>query len=133
MANNHLGGHALLAAILETRNYVVGEANAPSGLYRRTHVGWTHLGWRNLRCAAVAVNAATPGTVFLASGNGVLRSHDRGATWRVTTDWRVAEVLDVALDPFTSGSVYAASAYGVWHSFNEGETWMPLPAADTLW
>ena len=106
----------LFAAVLETRNYIVGEANAASGLYRRSERGWSHTGWQNLRCAAVAVEEAEPETLFLASGNGVLRSRDGGTTWRVTTDWRVAEVLDVALDPFAPGSLYAASAYGVWHS-----------------
>ncbi len=119
----------LFAAVLETRNYIVGEDNAPSGLYRRDGSGWTHLGWRNLRCAAVTVSESAPETVFLASGNGVLRSRDGGATWRVTTGWRVAEVLDVAFDPFTPRAVVAASAYGLWHSPDEGDTWTALPAA----
>ena len=119
----------LFAAVLETKNYIVGEANAPSGLYRRGEGEWTHTGWRNLRCAAVAVDASTPKTIFLASGNGVLRSRDGGTTWRVTTDWRVAEVLDVMLDPFQAGAVFAASAYGLWHSADAGESWDALPPA----
>ena len=115
-------------AVLETRNYVVGANNAPSGLYRRTATGWVHAGWQNLRCAGLALDPTTPETIFLASGNGVLRSRDGGATWRVTTDWRVAEVLGVALDPFAPGALYAASAYGVWHSRDDGDAWAALPA-----
>ena len=114
----------LLAAVLEARGYVVGAANAPSGLYRRVD-GWEHLGWRNLRATSIAV--AEGGTLFLGAGNGVLRTVDGGATWRVTTDWRVTEVLDVALDPFTSGGIVAASAFGLWRSHDGGEAWAPLP------
>lgn len=118
----------LHAAVLETRNYIVGAANAASGFYRRDDGAWTHAGWRNVRCFGLAVDERDPTTIYLAGGNGVLRSRDGGASWRVTTDWRVAEVLGVALDPFASGSVYAATAYGPWHSADDGETWRPLPA-----
>jgi photosystem II stability/assembly factor-like uncharacterized protein len=118
----------LYVAVLETRNYIVGTANAPSGLYARSEVGeWVHKGWRNVRCFGLAIDEDDPNTVYLAGGNGVLRSRDRGATWRVTTGWRVAEVLDVALDPFVSEGVYAATAYGPWRSDDAGETWRPLP------
>ncbi len=122
-------GGGVSAVVLETRNYVVGAANAPSGLYRDDGQGWRHVGWPNLRGAAVAVDPHSLQIVFLASGNGVLRSLDGGATWRVTTDWRICEVLDVALDPLTPGRVVAASAYGLWQSPDAGETWTPLPPA----
>lgn len=119
----------LHAAVLETRNYIVGAANAASGFYRRDIAGtWTHAGWQNVRCFGLVLDPRDRQTVFLAGGNGVLRSRDGGASWRVTTDWRVTEVLDVALDPFTPGSVYAATAYGPWHSADGGETWQPLAA-----
>ena len=118
---------SLFAAVLETRNYIVGEANAASGLYQHEGEGWTHTGWRNLRCTAVALDNSDPDTIYLGSGNGVLRSSDGGVTWRVTTDWRVAEVLDLALDPFHPGALFAASAYGLWHSGDGGDTWGALP------
>jgi len=126
MIDKRTRSRPLLAAVLETRNYVVGSANAPSGLYRHTAAGWAHEGWRNARAAAVARDASA---VFVASGNGVLRSRDGGTGWRVTTDWRVCEVLDVALDPFAPGRVVAATAHGLWHSPDGGETWEALPAA----
>lgn len=118
----------LHAAVLETRNYIVGAANAASGFYRRAASGWAHAGWQNVRCFGLALNPRDRQEVFLACGNGVLRSRDGGASWRVTTDWRVTEVLDVALDPFTPDSVYAATAYGPWHSADGGEAWEPLAA-----
>lgn len=129
MVNNSLVAcpRSLYAAVLETRNYIVGEANAPSGLYQHGEEGWVHAGWRNLRCTAIALTA-DPDTLFLGAGNGVLRSRNGGITWRVTTDWRVAEVLGLALDPEAAGSLYAASAHGVWHTANHGDTWCALPA-----
>jgi len=111
-------------AVLETRNYIVGEANASSGLYRYAPDGtWTHLGWKNVRCFGLGLPAASPEALFLACGNGVLRSQDGGKTWRVTTDWRIAEVLCVALDPHQSDHLFAATAHGVWASTDAGETW----------
>lgn len=117
----------LHAAVLETRNYIVGAANAPSGLYTRSPAGaWSHTGWRNVRSFGLTVDGTDPRTVYLAAGNGVLRSCDSGETWRVTTDWRVAEVLDVVVDPFVPDTIYAATAYGPWSSPDGGETWQPM-------
>jgi hypothetical protein len=112
----------LFVSVLETRNYIVGAANAPSGLYRYDAAGgWIHLGWRNVRCFGLALRS--PEVLFLACGNGVFRSRDAGATWRVTTGWEITEVLDVALDPWNEGGLYAATVHGVWYSPDEGEHW----------
>lgn len=122
--------HILHAAVLESRGYVVGEANAASGLYVRAGAGWEHHGWLNVRGFGVA---ASPRAIFLACGNGVLRSRDGGASWRVTTDWRVTEVLDVALDPHVPDRLWAATAYGLWRSDDAADTWHPAPTdADGL-
>lgn len=112
-------------AVLETKNYVVGAANAPSGLHRyEGAAGWTHLGWRNVRAFGIA--AAPSGATYLAAGNGVFRSPDAGASWRITTDWHITEVLGVAIDPNEPTAVYAATAHGVWRSPDEGATWAPI-------
>lgn len=114
--------HTLYAAVLETRGYVVGSANAASGLHRFDGVEtWTHLGWQNVR--AFGVTNAPDGTLYLAAGNGVFRSLDGGASWRITTGWRITEVLDVVVDPFDATTIYAATSYGVWRSPDRGDTW----------
>lgn len=115
----------LFAAVLETRNYVVGAAAASSGLFRLCEGQWEHLGWANVRCFGLGVPPRAEAAFFLACGNGVLRSRDGGTSWRVTTDWRVTEVLRVVHDPFTPGRLFAATAYGLWASPDEGETWAP--------
>jgi photosystem II stability/assembly factor-like uncharacterized protein len=61
--------------------------------------------------------------IFLACGNGALRTTDAGKNWKITTDWQVTEVLDVAVDPFNTRQIYIATAYGVWRSTDRGETW----------
>lgn len=127
---------ALYAAVVETKGYVVGAENAASGLHRRgAGAEWTHLGWANVRNFGVAVVPGHPDTLFIAAGNGVLRTTDGGASWRVMTGWRVTEVLDVVVSPHAPEHVYAASAYGVWRSRDLGETWeqanagIPTPQA----
>ena len=125
----------LFAAVLETRDYVVGSANPPSGLFRYEGMnGWRHLGWSNIRLFGLAPSAGPLQSLYMAAGNGVLRSRDGGATWRVTTGWRVTEVLDVAVDPGAPAAVYAATARGIWRSSDGAETWaqagrgLPMPA-----
>lgn len=108
----------------------MGEANAASGLYSLGPDGWTHCGWPNVRASGFALDRAAEGLLFLASGNGVLRSRDGGASWRVTTDWRICEVMGVRLDPFAPERVYAATGHGLWRSPDGGETWEPIPAPE---
>ena len=115
--------------VLETRNYIVGEANAASGLYLQQGEGWRHTGWTNLRCTAIA---QTSDALFLGAGNGVLRSRDGGASWRVTTDWRLTEVLDLVASPTTPHELVAATAYGLWRTEDAGETWEGIPSPSRL-
>jgi len=121
--------HVLHVSVLERESFVsVGRgADAPAGLFRhRGDAVWTHLGWGNTRNFGLDVNPADPSVIYLACGNGVLRSLDDGETWRVMTDWRMTEILDVAVDPNAPAHVYAATAYGVWRSTDRGETWQEV-------
>ena len=112
----------LHVAALENRNYVVGAANGKVGLYRfKSDTSWTHLGWKNLRHTGVT---ATPdGTLYLSAGNGVLRSRDAGASWRMMTGWEITEVMDIDIDPSDPNVIYIATAYGVWRTDDGGKTW----------
>ncbi len=113
----------LFAAVLETRGYVVGTANAAAGLHRLDAAGWTHLGWQNVRSHGLCFQPNRPAHGFMAASNGVFRTGDGGRTWRITTGWEITEVLDVAIDPFDPARIYASSAYGVWVSEDDGEHW----------
>jgi hypothetical protein len=120
------GDYALHVAVVELESFIAvgGAKQGAAGLYRhRQDTTWTHMGWANTRNFGLDVVEADPETIYLACGNGVLRTLDGGATWRVTTDWRMTEVLDVAVDPSRPTDVYAATAYGVWRSTDRGASW----------
>jgi len=121
----------LHVSVLELESFVAvgGEKSGAAGLYRRQKdTIWTHLGWANTRTFGMAAVPDDPGSIFLACGNGVLRTLDNSASWKVTTGWEITEVLDVVVDPNAPTHVYAATAYGVWHSPDQGETWTEVNA-----
>lgn len=116
---------SIYVAVLQTQSYTVGAANPPTGLYRdEGDTTWTHLGWKNARNFGIAIDPANPNYMFLASGNGAMRSLDGGQNWKITTDWRVTEILDIVMDPQNTNQVYLASAYGIWRTSDQGETWI---------
>jgi photosystem II stability/assembly factor-like uncharacterized protein len=119
----------LHAAVVEAKTYIVGAANAPSGLHRfERDTTWTSVGWGGIRNFGLAFDPAADRTVYLASGNGVLRSPDGGLRWRVTTGWEITEVLDVAVDPGATDHLYIATAHGPWRSLDQGATWTSIKA-----
>lgn len=112
----------ILAAVLETDGYVVGGDNGPSGLFLGgPH--WSHVGWQNIRAFGVTVDPHHPSIIYLAAGNGVLRSTDSGVSWRMLTDWRITEVLDLIIDPVSIGHIIIATAHGIWETRDHGVQW----------
>ena len=112
----------IYAAVLETEGFTIGQDNSRSGLFQREADGnWTSLGWPNVRNFGIAT---TPDYIFLACGNGVLRSADNGKNWRMTTDWKITEVLDVALDPADPHKLVIATAHGIAWSPDDGDKWL---------
>ncbi len=134
----------LYAGLIKTQGYTVGSPLSSSGLHvlqRPTDkpnealqrvlgttpsddFGWYHIGWNTPRISGIAVNPSNPATMFLAGGNGVLRTYDAGASWKIVTGWQVTEVQDVAVDPANPAEVYLGSGYGVWRTRDSGETWI---------
>jgi photosystem II stability/assembly factor-like uncharacterized protein len=86
--------------------------------------------WQRLGPAIQMISSATadpqnPDTIFLACGNGIVRSKDGGKTWRMVTGWRESDVLQIVIDPEDGKRVYAATAWGVIISKDGGDTWSP--------
>lgn len=118
------GEAQLYAMLIYNKGYVVGSSLATSGLFRQDgDTLWTHLGHVNPRVKALTYDPMHPDTLYIAASNGVLRSFDGGASWRIVTDWRITEAIDVDLDPHDPSQVYVSSAYGVWRSDDYGDTW----------
>lgn len=113
------------AALYWSIGMVTHEPQPPSGLH--SYAGdttWNHIGWNNIRVRGIGWHPAQPGIIFLACGNGVLRSRDYGDSWKLTTDWRITEALDVVPDPHNPQRVYIATGFGIWKSPDQGETWL---------
>ncbi len=112
--------------VVSSELFVVGAPNPQTGLFYSRDDGqtWDHTGWKNIRAFGVAVDAHSNGDViYIASGNGVIKTTDGGDSWRVMTDWRVTEVMDVQVDYNDPDHVYTATAYGVFRSVDGGWTW----------
>ncbi|HLP15368.1 MAG TPA: hypothetical protein VK470_03855, partial [Bacteroidota bacterium] len=60
---------------------------------------------------------------YICGGNGLFRTEDRGASWRMLTDWKTMEVLDVAIDPGDDRIIYIATPFGIFRSTDDGATW----------
>jgi photosystem II stability/assembly factor-like uncharacterized protein len=115
----------LYMAVLNSRAHQWSRNDNPAiGLFVSSDQGatWEHRGWREYIRTFHAVEGKD-GTLWLACGNGVLRSTDAGGSWRVTTGWEVTEVLRIAVDPGRPKNVYAATAYGLIASTDRGATW----------
>ncbi|HET6510934.1 MAG TPA: hypothetical protein VFH43_01990 [Candidatus Kapabacteria bacterium] len=95
-----------------------------SGLWQSDDTGktWKQLGWKHIK--AYSMDHDSNGRIlYLAAGNGVLKSTDHGESWRVMTDWRVSEVMDVKTIPKHPQTVIAATAHGIFRSTDAGESW----------
>ncbi len=117
-------------SVLNSRKHRLGALDNPTvGLFISTDAGatWKHRGWEGYM-RIFYTEAGSDGVLWSACGNGVLRSSDRGLTWRITTGWEITEVLKVKVDPMNPFVVYAATAYGVFRTDDSGETWKELNA-----
>ncbi len=111
-------------SVLNSRRHRIGALDNPTvGLFLSTDAGvsWQHRGWGYTR--TFYAESGLDGTIWSACGNGVLRSTDGGATWRITTGWEITEVLRVKADPRNPATVYAATAYGIFKTTDSGESW----------
>ena len=114
----------LFASLVRSKGFVAGAKLAASGLYQfGGDTTWGHIGWNNPRVYGFSFDPTNPEIIFLACGNGALRTLDGGKSWRITTDWRVTEALAVCVDRTSSKNVYLATAYGIWRTTDRGETW----------
>ena len=123
------GRSGLWAGLVKTKGYVVGSPLASSGLHRFDgDTTWSHVGWNIPRVSGVSFDPHDTDVIFLAAGNGALRTIDGGRSWKITTGWEVTEAQDIAVDPRTPEHVYVATAYGVWRTRDRGENWLEATA-----
>jgi len=99
-------------------------ARSAAGFLASTDQGrtWERRGWRDYNRTFYS-GQGSDGTMWCACGNGVLRSTDKGYTWRTTTGWEVTEVLKVKAAETEPSLVFASTAYGIIRSTDGGRSW----------
>ncbi|MFQ5628938.1 MAG: WD40/YVTN/BNR-like repeat-containing protein [bacterium] len=114
----------LFASLVNSKGYVAGAKLSPSGLHVfEGDTTWRLIGWRHPRVSAAAFHPNDTNIIYLACGNGCLKSKDSGKSWKITTGWQVTESQSICVDPNAPQNVYLATAYGVWRSSDFGESW----------
>ncbi|MCC5833806.1 MAG: hypothetical protein JJU20_03650 [Opitutales bacterium] len=115
----------LFAALAMTKAQEASSLPTDSGLfiYDRHSDSWDTIGPEILFMNSIAVDPKDPDTIFIACGNGIVRSQDGGKSWRQVTGWRESDVMRIAIDPEDSSHIYAASVWGVNVSRDGGESW----------
>ena len=116
-------------SVVATKMFVVGAANPQTGIHYQhpsADTVWQKTGPDNIRAFGVAAFPGSDGRVlYIASGNGVHRSTNGGASWKITTGWQVTEVQAVCPDPRDPNTVYIATPYGVFKTVDGCATWSP--------
>ncbi len=119
-------GRKIYAVVLISGRMIVGAKNPPSGLFISSDGGksWIHKGWKNIKANSIAIEPGSNGRViYLAAGNGVLKTTNGGESWRIMTDWRITEVLKVVIHPKDKNIIFIATPYGVFKSNDAGWNW----------
>ncbi|MFP4281904.1 MAG: WD40/YVTN/BNR-like repeat-containing protein [Opitutales bacterium] len=119
------GEPSLFAAMIMTKQQQASSVPTDSGVLLRPpeSEAWLRLGPAIQMISSATADPSDPSTVFLAAGNGVVRSTDGGHSWRLVTGWRESDVLQLAIDPTDGDHVYGASAWGVIVSRDGGDSW----------
>lgn len=115
--------HRLYVCGMESKGYVVGAKLPPSGLFLYQPPAWRQLGFNHPNIATVTYNIRDPRILYIAAGNGCIRSADSGKTWRILTSWQMTEIQDVALDSLNPTQILIALPDGIGYSDDDGRSW----------
>lgn len=114
----------LYACMTVTKEYVVGAKLPPSGFFVNRAGEWKHLGYNHPFIFSLDYDPADPSVVYLAAGNGLIRSSAGG--WRFLTGSDVTELRDVFVDRDDPATVYYAYSHGIRVSHDRGATWKEI-------
>ncbi len=124
------GGDVMALAASPAAPGLVFAGLSSGGIFRSADGGAT---WRPAReglehsVFGLVAHPTDPDTVYATTAQGVLVSHDRGASWSATNDGlpirRGFFVFTLAIVPSTPGTLYAGTSRGVWRSLDGGGSW----------
>ena len=87
---------------------------------------WTRVNTHS-NAYAVEVTADNPDEVYLATGYGLKKSMDGGASWQDINQGLAAQVAyDIAASPLDPELVYAKTEQDIYRSYNGGQSWQAL-------
>lgn len=115
--------HKLYACGITSRGWVVGMKLPPSGLFLSSPRDWEHLGFIHPAIETLDYDPRDPRVIYLAAGNGCIRSADGGVTWRITTSWDMTELKDVSVDRNRPDTVWVALPDGIGVTRDAGRSW----------
>ncbi len=115
----------LHAAVFLVRGSVVGSHVGAFGPFVRTaDTAWQQLSRSNLITFGFGAWTNGPARrLYVAAGNGLHRSTDDGASWKIVTGWRTMEITSVLPDPQDGKSLLVTSPWGVYGTTDDGATW----------
>jgi len=93
---------------------------------RLPDAGWVPYGPKIQQVASASVDPSDSSRIFLACGNGIVRSTDSGKTWRMVTGWRESDITAIVIDPTDGQRIYASSGWGLIRSFDGGDSWTSI-------
>ena len=139
----NVGGRtrAILVDLNDPTRQTVFAGGATGGLFKTTKINSTKQQWEKindwldfLTVSSIAQNPINPKIMYIgtgdtdsrdAPGNGIYKSVDGGANWRLlpaTTDGNFTVVSAMVVSP-DNGHILAATFGGVYKSKDDGETW----------
>lgn len=124
----------IYAAVLFGGKSTGGASNSAAGLFSRiaSDTVWTHHYRPNLFTFGMAYQRSS-GRWYIAGGNGLHRSTDRGRSWRVLTGWQTEEVLSVVVDSHDQKTIFISTPFGVFKSVDDGVTWLKKMSGMKKW
>jgi hypothetical protein len=103
-----------------------------NGIFKSSNGGetWDRIFDHRFQINAIAVDPASPATIYAGTGfimgDGIHKSTDHGATWRLaSTGLMGAWVQTLAVDPETS-TLYSGTSSGAFKSLDGGESWQGM-------
>lgn len=84
---------------------------------------WSSVGWFDAHTNDFAFEPANRATIYLACENGVLKSTDAGAQWKLATPWNITAVNCIRIDPKRPEKIFAATGFGFFRSDDAGKNW----------
>jgi photosystem II stability/assembly factor-like uncharacterized protein len=95
-------------------------------LWASTNV-WTSLGPEPGSVAAIAIDPQNSGTVYAATGAGLFKSGDSGASWSALNPGPPCCISTLLIDPQTPSTIYGLSSDGkILKSTDGGTNWRPV-------